>query len=65
MMTIEEQERHAYQAGDTTLAGALARIVDLQAALVAARSLLTDPDAEAADADGVLETIEAALAIED
>ena len=32
-MTTEELERQAYQAGDTTLADALARIVDLQHAL--------------------------------
>lgn len=32
-LTLHEQERQAYRAGDTTLAGALARIVDLQAAL--------------------------------
>ena len=32
-MTTEEQERNAYQAGDTALADALARIVDLQHAL--------------------------------
>lgn len=32
-LTIEEQERRAYAAGDTTLAHALARIIDLQHAL--------------------------------
>ena len=36
MMTIEEQERHAYQAGDTTLAGALAALIDAEEVLAAA-----------------------------
>jgi hypothetical protein len=30
MLTIEEQERHAYTAGDLTLADALARAIDLE-----------------------------------
>jgi hypothetical protein len=30
MLTIEEQERHAYTAGDLTLADALARAIDLR-----------------------------------
>ena len=42
MYTIEEQERRAYQAGDTTLAGALARIVDLQHALGQATAAIVD-----------------------
>ena len=33
MLTIEEQERQAYQAGDTTLAGALAARIDAEDAL--------------------------------
>ena len=36
MLTIEEQERRAYQAGDTTLAGALAALIDAEEALAAA-----------------------------
>ena len=35
MLTIEEQERQAYSAGDTTLAGALAARIDMQHALAA------------------------------
>jgi len=35
MYTLEEQERAAYQAGDTTLAGALAARIDMQHALAA------------------------------
>jgi hypothetical protein len=70
-MTTEEQERNAYQAGDTTLANALARIVDLQhalgqatadnedmrTALVAARTLLTREGAS----KRALDVIQAAL----
>ena len=33
MLTIEEQERQAYPAGDTTLAGALAARIEAEAAL--------------------------------
>ena len=71
MMTTEELERQAYQAGDTTLAHALARIVDLQhafgqatadneemrTALVAARCLLTREGAS----KRALDVIQAAL----
>ena len=35
MLTIEEQERRAYTAGDTTLAGALAARIDMHHALAA------------------------------
>ena len=35
-MTTEEQERNAYQAGDTTLADALAALIDAEEALAAA-----------------------------
>lgn len=35
MLTIEEQERQAYQAGDITLAGALAARIDAEDALAA------------------------------
>ena len=46
MLTIEEQERAAYVAGDTTLADALARIDDLQRALGGATAELVDQQAE-------------------
>jgi len=35
MLTIEEQERAAYSAGNITLAGALAACIDMQHALAA------------------------------
>ena len=41
MYTLEEQERQAYQAGDITLAGALAARIDAEDALAAA-----EPDRE-------------------
>ena len=46
MLTIEEQERDAYTAGDTTLAGTLARIDDLQRALGGATAEIIDQQAE-------------------
>jgi len=46
MLTIEEQERDAYQRGDTTLAGALARIDDLQRALGGATAEIVAQQAE-------------------
>jgi len=46
MLTIEEQERAAYAAGDTTLAAALARIDDLQRALAGATAEIIDQQAE-------------------
>jgi len=46
MHTIEEQERGAYVAGDTTLAGALARIDDLQRALGGATAEIVAQQAE-------------------
>jgi len=36
MRTIEEQERDAYQRGDTALAALMAALIDVQAALAAA-----------------------------
>jgi len=36
MLTLEEQERRAYTAGNTTLAGALAAQIDAEDALAAA-----------------------------
>ena len=46
MLTIEEQERHAYTAGDITLADALARAIDLDIALASADNRLDRQDAE-------------------
>lgn len=42
MMTIEEQERHAYQAGDTTLADALAALIDAEDTIAAAAPALEE-----------------------
>ena len=50
MLTMEEQERHAYTAGDTTTAALLARILHLEDAAAAHHALLRDAlDGEAAD----------------
>ena len=46
MLTIDEQERHAYTAGDITLADALARAIDLDIALASADDRLDRQDAE-------------------
>ena len=52
MLTIEEQERAAYTAGDTTLAALLARILHLEDAAAEHHALLRDAlDGEAGDAD--------------
>lgn len=40
--TIEEQERHAYASGDTALAGALARVIDLENAAAELRDIIRD-----------------------
>ena len=42
MLTIEERERAAYQAGDTTTAALLARILHLEDAAAAHHALLRD-----------------------
>ena len=42
MMTIEEQERAAYVAGDTTLAAALGALADAEEALAAAPAALEE-----------------------
>ena len=42
MHTIDEQEARAYQAGDTTLARALAQLADAQAENDALRALVRD-----------------------
>jgi hypothetical protein len=54
MLTIEEQERDAYTAGDTTLAGALARIDDLQRALGGATAELVELQNEIAHLKRIL-----------
>ena len=46
MHTIEEQERAAYAAGDTTLAGALAARIDMQHALAADVVLIEELQSE-------------------
>jgi hypothetical protein len=62
MYTLEEQERAAYQAGDITLAEALAALADARELLGEARALLCDPDGDAFAADKLLARIEEALA---
>ena len=50
MLTIEEQERDAYTAGDTTTAALLARILHLEDAAAEHHALLRDAlDGEADD----------------
>ena len=50
MLTIDEQERAAYQAGDIALAAALARILHLEDAAAEHHALLRDAlDGEAGD----------------
>ena len=52
MLTIEEQERAAYQAGDVHTATLLARILHLEDAAAEHHALLRDAlDGEAGDAD--------------
>jgi hypothetical protein len=41
-MTIEEQERAAYAAGNTALAAALAQVIDLENAAAELRAVLRD-----------------------
>ena len=40
--TIEEQERHAYAAGNTALAAALARVIDLENQAAELRAVIRD-----------------------
>ena len=54
MLTIEEQERAAYQQGNTALAGALARAIDIDAALADADNRLDRQDAEIAHLKRIL-----------
>ena len=46
MLTIEEQERQAYSAGDTTLAAALAAQIDAENELAAAPAALEELQSE-------------------
>lgn len=41
-MTIEEQERQAYASGDTALAAALARVIDLENQAAELRAVIRD-----------------------
>jgi hypothetical protein len=43
-MTIEEQERQAYAAGDIKLAAALARVIDLENEAADLRAAVTDAE---------------------
>ena len=61
-LTLNEQERAAYSAGDTKLAGALAALADARALLGEARALLSDPDGDEFAAEQLRERIEEALA---
>ena len=62
MLTIEEQERAAYQRGDTTTAALLARILHLEDAAAEHHALLRDAlDGEAGD-DAWRERAQAAIA---
>ena len=44
MLTIEEQERQAYAAGNTALAAALARVIDLENEAADLRAAVTDAE---------------------
>jgi hypothetical protein len=54
MHTIEEQERQAYQAGDTALAGALAAQIDADDALAAVPAALEELQDEIAHLKRIL-----------
>ena len=54
MMTTEEQERNAYQAGDTALAGALAALIDAEDTIAAAAPALEELLDEIAHLKGIL-----------
>jgi len=45
-MTIEEQERQAYASGDTALADALARVIDLENQACELRNVIRDARGE-------------------
>jgi phage shock protein A len=44
MLTIEEQERQAYASGNTALAAALARVIDLENEACELRAAATDAE---------------------
>ena len=46
MHTIEEQERQAYAAGNTKLAAALARVIDLENQACELRAIISDARGE-------------------
>ena len=46
MLTIEEQERQAYASGDTALAAALARVIDLENQAAELRDVIRDARGE-------------------
>ena len=46
MHTIEEQERQAYTSGDTALAAALARVIDLENEAAELRAVIRDARGE-------------------
>ena len=46
MLTIEEQERQAYAAGNTALAAALAQVIDLENEAADLRAAATDAERE-------------------
>lgn len=54
MLTIEEQERAAYQAGNIALCATLARAIDLESALADADNRLDRQDAEIAHLKRIL-----------
>ena len=45
-MTIEEQERAAYAAGNTALAAALARVIDMENEAAELRAIISDARGE-------------------
>jgi len=53
-MTIEEQERAAYAAGDTALADALAQVIDLQNEAADLRAAAEDADSTIAHLKRIL-----------
>ena len=54
MLTIDEQERAAYQAGNIALSATLARAIDLESALADADNRLDRQDAEIAHLKRIL-----------
>ena len=59
MLTIEEQERQAYASGNTALADALARVIDLEDALADQRSVIA---LQKKDIEHILRILKDALA---